>query len=418
LKLKSVFLEMLQELKEWASAHEEEMAALAAELVAIDTTNPPGRNYGRCAEFIADKLADFGFSPRLIPVPVEAARRLLAEDDPLPRVSLLTTYGPEGPRFHFHGHYDVVPAFAPEQFRPHIAGGKLFGRGAADMKGGLASTIYALRAIKELGLPLGGQLCLSVVPDEETGGAAGTGYLFAERHLRPGGRGMLMAESTGGAAWNANRGALSLEVRVRGKSAHVGLAHEGINAFERMVHLANALLALKEQVETRETRFAVEPAEARRSILLLGGRCAGGVNFNVVPESCTFTIDRRFNPEESLAEVKAELLGRLAELEEIADFAVKILQEGDSAGLAGDAPLARTLAQAAADVLGTAPAFVMCPGLLEIRFFLAHGIPALAYGPGLLSLAHGPDEYVETKALGHYAAIYALVATRVLAAAD
>jgi succinyl-diaminopimelate desuccinylase len=410
---------MLQELKEWASARQEEMAALSAELVAIDTTNPPGRNYERCAEFLADKLAAFGFSPRLIPVPVEDARRLLAEDDPLPRVSLLTTYGAGGPRFHFHGHYDVVPAFGPQQFRPRIAGGRLFGRGAADMKGGLVSMIYALRAIKELDLPLNGQLCLSIVPDEETGGAAGTGYLFAAQHLRPGGRGMLMAESTGGVAWNANRGALSLEVRVRGKSAHVGLAHQGVNAFERMVHLANALLALKEQIEMRETRFAVEPAEARRSILLLGGRCAGGVGFNVVPESCTFTVDRRFNPEESLAEVKAELLGRLAELRgEVADFELRILQEGDSAALAEDTPLARILARAAGDVLGTAPAFALCPGLLEIRFFLGHGIPALAYGPGLLSLAHGPDEYVETKALSDYAAIYALVAVRALAADD
>jgi succinyl-diaminopimelate desuccinylase len=403
-------------LKEWASAHQEEMAALSAELVAIDTTNPPGRNYEQCVEFIADKLADFGFSPRLIPVPVEAVRRLLVEDNPLPRVSLLTTYGADGPRFHFHGHYDVVPAFAPQQFQPRLAGGKLFGRGAADMKGGLVSMIYALRAIKELALPLNGQLCLSIVPDEETGGAAGTGYLFAAQHLRPGGRGMLMAEPTGGVVWNANRGALSLEVHVKGKSAHVGLAHQGVNAFERMVHLASALLALKERVETRETRFAVEPAEARRSILLLGGRCAGGVNFNVVPESCTFTIDRRFNPEESLAEVKAELRGHLAELQgDIADFELRTLQEGDSAGLPEDAPLARTLAQAASEVLGTAPAFAMCPGLLEIRFFLSRGIPALAYGPGLLSLAHGPDEYIETKALGDYATIYALAAVRALA---
>jgi succinyl-diaminopimelate desuccinylase len=410
---------MLPELKEWSSAHEAEMAALSAELIAIDTTNPPGRNYERCAQFIADKLADFGFCPQLIPLPVEAARRLLAEDNPLPRVSLLTNYGVEGPLFHLHGHYDVVPAFTPEQFQPRTAGGKLFGRGATDMKGGLVSMIYALRAIKELELPLNGRICLSIVPDEETGGAAGTGYLFAAQHLRPGGRGMLMAEPTGGAVWNANRGALSLEVRVPGKSAHVGLAHEGVNAFERMVRLATALLALKEQIEARETRFAVEPAEARRSILLLGGRCAGGVSFNVVPESCTFTIDRRFNPEESLAEVKAELLGRLAELkEEIAGFELRILQEGEAAGLPEDAPLARTLAQAAADVLGTTPAFVLCPGLLEIRFFLSHGIPALAYGPGLLSLAHGPDEYVETKALSDYAAIYALAAIRRLAAGD
>ncbi len=123
---------------------------------------------------------------------------------------------------------------------------------------------------------------------------------------------MLTAEPTSGVIWNANRGAVTLRITTRGKHAHVGLQHPGVNAFEQMLVAASALRELKAEVEQRETRFALEPPEARRSILMMGGRVEGGTGFNAVPAECSFTVDRRINPEEDLETERSvkRLVGR------------------------------------------------------------------------------------------------------------
>ena len=100
---------------------------------------------------------------------------------------------------------------------------------------------------------------------------------------------MLTAEPTSGVVWNANRGAISLRVHVTGKSAHVGLSCQGVNAFERMLVIALELDKLRREIEQRETGFQISPRAARRSILMMGGECRGGSNFNLVPEKCSFT---------------------------------------------------------------------------------------------------------------------------------
>ena len=137
---------------------------------------------------------------------------------------------------------------------------------------------------------------------------------------------MLTAEPTSGVVWNANRGAITLRVRVRGKSAHVGLQHLGANAFERMLRVVERLQGLKREVESRATTHNIgaerelargaaqgASATARKSILMLGGQSGGGTNFDVVPEECWFTVDRRINPEEDFDAEKERLLGVLEE---------------------------------------------------------------------------------------------------------
>jgi succinyl-diaminopimelate desuccinylase len=226
----------------------------------------------------------------------------------------------------------------------------------------------------------------------------------------------LTAEPTGGVIWNACRGALSLRVRVKGRPAHVGLHYRGVNAFERALPVAAALLALKQEVEARRTAYRIEPEAARGSILMMGGEAAGGDNFNVVPGEFSFTVERRINPEEDLQEEKACLFDLFDRLRKSGhDLAVEILQEGSSAAVAEDAPLARALAAGIEEVTGRAAAFEMCPGLLEIRFFAEQGVPALAYGPGLLAVSHGPNEFVKLSALRDCAVVYALTAARLLA---
>jgi acetylornithine deacetylase/succinyl-diaminopimelate desuccinylase family protein len=393
----------------WLERHENEMADALAELIAIPTENPPGRNYLACAEVLNKQLRQAGLKCEPIASPEPDA-------DGNPAESLLATYG-SGPRaLYFHGHYDVVPAQSPEHFLPQRKEHFVFGRGSADMKGGIVAMLYAIRALQETGAVLNGRIVMCLVPDEETGGKRGSAWLAQQNRLGRDGVGMLLPEPTSGAVWHANRGAISLRVRVFGKPAHVGLQHQGENAFERMHQGVERLLQLKRQVELRATKQnAGASAAAGHSILMLGGESGGGTNFNVVPAECWFTIDRRTNPEEDLDTEKSDLLGVLEQCRrEGIPLEWEIFQEGASSCSGENTSLAQSLSRHIEEVTGKPAQFEMCPGLLENRFYAAKNIPAYAYGPGLLSVAHGPNEYIDLRRMIEAAAIYALTAIDLL----
>jgi succinyl-diaminopimelate desuccinylase len=178
-----------------------------------------------------------------------------------------------------------------------------------------------------------------------------------------------------------------------------------------MIRVVERLQKLKQEVEQRTTKLNIASDQARQSILMLGGQSGGGANFNVVPEECWFTVDRRINPEEDLAEEKSKLIATLESCKrEGVPLEWEILQEGRSSACSEEEPLGKALARSVRAITGEAPRFEMCPGLLEIRFYAAPGVPAYAYGPGLLSVAHGPNEYVDLRKIVDCAAIYALSA--------
>jgi succinyl-diaminopimelate desuccinylase len=405
----------------WMRAHQEEMARVLAELVAIASENPPGRNYRAMATILEKDIRKFGFDvERLQP---KTKRQNLKESP----ACLLAKYGRGERTLYFHGHYDVVPAQSSEQFHPARKKHFLFGRGTCDMKGGMVAMLYAMRALKECGAQLEGKIGLMLVPDEETGGARGAAWLAREGLLGREGVGMLTAEPTSGVVWNANRGAISLRVEVRGKAAHVGLQHRGQNAFERMHRAVERLLALKREVELRTTEHNVgaenelevpgesRASRARNSILMIGGQSGGGTNFNVVPDTSWFTVDRRINPEENLEVEKARLIGVLEACKSDGiPLEWEIFQQGRSGASGSDEELGQALAASVTAVAGQAPRFEMCPGLLETRFYAAQGMPAYAYGPGLLSVAHGPNEYVDMRRVAECGTIYALTALEIL----
>ncbi|HYW97487.1 MAG TPA: ArgE/DapE family deacylase [Candidatus Elarobacter sp.] len=396
-------------LMEWLRQREEEMAALLSELVAIPTENPPGKNYRACADFIEKTLQRVGLE----------CERLEADQ---PRegsgekpICLIASHGRGESVLYFHGHYDVVPAQSREQFQPSRKDHFLFGRGSCDMKGGIAAMLYAILALKECGAELNGRIALTLVPNEETGGEGGSAWLAAQGRLGRGGIGMLLAEPTSGVVWNANRGAISLHVRVLGKSAHVGLQHQGENSFEKMVHVVQGLQELKRQVEQKTTGYNIGADQARHSILMLGRQSGGGANFNVVPEECWFTIDRRINPEEDMEEEKSKIVAALESCKrEGIRLEWEVFQEGRSSACSEEEPLGKVLAQSVQAVTGEVPRFELCPGLLETRFYAAEGVAAYAYGPGMLSVAHGPNEYVDLRKIVDSAAIYALTAAEMM----
>lgn len=398
-------------LRKILSGEREPIASLTVKLVKCATENPPGRGYRDCLQVLGDELDGLGFESRIALVPGESSQ----SDNP--RYFLRSQLGDSGPAVYFHGHYDVVPAQHPErQFEPRCDERVIFGRGSSDMKGGLSSMIFAMKALRDLNQPLSGRIILQVVPDEETGGARGSAALARSGQLvERDAIGMLTAEPTSGCVWHASRGAITMEIRVKGRGSHVGLQFLGSNAFEKMLPLAEDLMELKANVETRRTRVLVDPEPAANSILMMGGVSGSGENFNVVPAVFRFSLDRRFNPEEDLEEEKAAIF-EIIDRHRAAgmDIDVHVFQQAQSAHVGVDSKLARCLSASLSEVTGKDARFEMCPGILEIRFYDQVGVPALAYGPGLLSVSHGPDEFVHRDELEVAANVYALTAARLL----
>jgi succinyl-diaminopimelate desuccinylase len=384
----------------------ERLVAFARDLIEIPTVNPPGNAYGECVDRIALELETLG-------LPWELVESGTART---PRHVIISTPSPPGPPLYLHGHYDVVPAFSPQQFNAREEGGHLVGRGASDMKGGLASIIYAAWACADRGVPA----ALIIVPDEETGGQLGAERLAELELIDADAHGAIVAEPTWGTIWHACRGAFTLRVLVRGRAAHVGLHYRGRNAFTDALALVNELAPLRDELTTRHSplQFGSEDPRASQSILLLGGHAEGGVNFNVVPDRFSFTIDRRPNPEEDHDKARDELLSALenARLSQGLDVIWDVLQDCTGGMTAPDDPLIQAVVASTEHHTGTRPTITCCPGVLETRIYQRLGIPAIAFGPGLVEQMHGPDENVPTANLTRAAAIYAEVASQLAAA--
>jgi succinyl-diaminopimelate desuccinylase len=395
------------EVQAWLDDRAGEMAALVEALVRVPTENPPGRELGRCASVLRDAMDRLGFSAELIE---------LAPTGSLEAPAIVRgTLGSGHELAYYHGHFDVVPAQSSSQFEPKRRDGKIIGRGTADMKGGLVSMLYGAAAARELGLLDDRRIILHLVCDEETGSTAGSGHLREAELIDPDAVAMLTAEPTGGVIWHACRGAITLRVQTTGREAHVGYVHEGVNAFEHMIRIAEPLTTLSQRLLNKRTSFPVERDEAAGSMLVVGGQAGAGAGFNVVPGSAWFSIDRRFNPEEELDQELSRLTGMI---EAAADAAgahvdVEVLQAQPSGSTDQDHPAAQTLARCIEAVEGVSPMFQLCPGVLDTRWYSQLGIPAFAYGGGRLDISHGPNEYIDETAMRRCAAVYALFAAQI-----
>jgi succinyl-diaminopimelate desuccinylase len=392
----------------WLEPQADEMAALLERLIAVDTENPPGRALGRCARVLRDGMEFLGLSPEIIEL--GPSRQL--EDPSIVRGGV----GDGAKLLYLHGHFDVVPAQDRAQFTPERRGGRITGRGSADMKGGIVSMLYGAAAAGELGLLGDGRIVLHLVCDEETGSVTGAGHLREAKLIDPAAVAMLTAEPSGGSIWNAARGALTLRVDVRGREAHVGQANRGLNAFEHLLHVAQPVIAYAREMAERHTSFPMAPDDPTGTMLVVGGVFGGGSNFNVVPGSGSFTVDGRYNPEEDLDAELERLTGVIDRAAEEIDatVSIEVIQMQRSAGTDATHPAATTLATVVDEVEGGEARFEMCAGILETRWYAQLGIPAFGYGPGRLDVSHGPDEYIDEAAMRRCAAVYALYAARML----
>jgi len=324
----------------------------------------------------------------------------------------------DGPKINVHCHYDVVPPGAGWSFEPFkgvIREGRLYGRGASDMKGALAASLVVAKALKDLRVRPWGHLIFSFTPDEETGGRAGAEFLLVNGYLKPD-MTIIPEPSEVYNIWNAHKGAIWMKVVLHGRAAHASRPKEGVNAFEAMVHVVSALMKAKEQLESKTSAYkSIWGVE--KPTINVGGICSSGSAVNVVPERASFTIDRRLIPEESMDEVESELKRIIDESAREINVKVDVetLLRAEASSVSRNAFICEVLSRNVEAVLGRPPSFTLCPGVLDMRHFVRAGVDCVSYGPGLMKTAHARDEYINIDDMSTYMKVLALTVYDVLA---
>ncbi|MBI2830893.1 MAG: ArgE/DapE family deacylase [Chloroflexi bacterium] len=275
-------------------------------LISIDTTVPPGENYHEAIDYLKPFFEEIGFEAQTVHIPQRHAGGRQG------RANLVCRRpNPGKPRLIFYGHVDVVPASGWNAFKPWVEDGKIYGRGAADMKGGIVALLLGLEACKEM--PLRYDVSAMITTDEEMNQADQLRYL--KKYLEPvSGASVFSLDSSFGSVSIANLGALHMVIKVEGKAVHSGLSHLGENAIEKAVPLMDALLKLKEKVVARKSKIGAFPdtglskMEGRLNLNTI----EGGLKVNIVPDQCLIAIDRRLIPEENVDDARKEIIDALS----------------------------------------------------------------------------------------------------------
>lgn len=313
-----------------------------------------------------------------------------------------------------NGHLDVVPA-TPEHHWSHdpwgaeIAGGRMWGRGAADMKAGVAAMVYAVRAIREAGIALRGDLSLETVIEEE---GTGNGCL-ASRARGYGGHAALIPEPFGHRALEAQVGVMWARVTVRGQGAHAERADQAQNAVVMAARLVGAVKALEEEVNRAEppAAFRSLPHPLNYNV----GVMRGGDWASTVPEECVFEVRVAAYPGEDLLAVEGRFRAAIAAAAEEDQWLAEHPPEvafyafrAEGCVVERSEPVLAVLGSAHQEVLGDELSFFSFTGTTDARFFnLYEGTPATCYGP-LGGNLHAPDEWVDIESVRATTKVYAL----------
>jgi succinyl-diaminopimelate desuccinylase len=398
----------------------EDLVALTRALVRIPTVNPPGEAYRPACELLGARLGARGFEVRYL-----RAEGTPGDSDRFPRWNVLARRegSRPGPCVHLNGHIDVVEAgegWTVDPWAGVVREGKLFGRGTCDMKGGIAAAVVAAETLLELEPDLPGAIEISGTADEESGGYGGVAWLARKGFFsKPRVDHVIIPEPLNvDRVCIGHRGVWWAEVTTHGRIAHGSMPFLGDCAVR---HMGAFLRALEDELwpklARRRTAMPVVPEAARASTLnvnaIQGGQPLGeGLPSPCVPDSCRIVLDRRFLIEERLEEVKGEVRAILERLERERPgfhWSLRDLFEVEPVLTDPGLPVPRTVASAIRTVLGTEPAFVCSPGTYDQKHVARIGglQDCVAYGPGILDLAHQPDEFVAIEDL--------VAATKVLA---
>jgi len=414
---------------------EGEIAALAQALIRIPSVNPPGEFYRDCAELIGQRLAPRGFQVEYL-----RAEGAPGDSDRYPRWNVVARRegaGP-GPCVHFNGHIDVVApgdGWTRPPFEAAIEDGRVYGRGSCDMKGGLAAAVVAVEALIDSGAALPGAIEISGTGDEESGGLGGVAWLAGRGWFsKPRVDHVIIPEPLNvDRVCIGHRGVWWGEIETKGRIAHGSMPFLGDSAIRHMAAVLEAFeTELYPALDRQPTAMPVEPPGARTPTLNInsvhGGQPdvqagdAAGLPAPLVADACRLVFDRRLLIEEDLGEVKASmraLLDALAQRRPGFRYSLRDLLEVRPSMTEPHRPVVRAAQAAVRKVLGREPALICSPGTYDQKHIdrIGHLRDCIAYGPGILDLAHQPDEYVEIAAMTASAKVMALAAYALLTGA-
>ncbi len=381
----------------------DELVKLTMQLVSIPTVNPPGENYERIVDFIEKRCKKLGLDTRRI-ITSKSELKKYKINSGSERINLIANWNIGACRtLHINGHYDVVPttsSWKTQPFSPVLKHGKIYGRGTEDMKANIAATLIAVEALKRSGVKPKCNIELSFTPDEEIGGRTGFGYLVKKNLIRPD-----YAISEGhydGHISYGNKGIAWFSIEIKGLSCHGSEPHKGINAFEKMIFVANEFLSLKESIEKRKTQYHTKSRESCCSTMMMGGEVWGGHKTNIVPDRACFTIDRRFLPEENISDVKKEIsdfIRKIKKKDKALDVKVSLVSEEDSVISDDNNMLFKEFKRSAKKILKKNIRCALMSGATDIRFLIRKGIPCLGYSVDGGGSGHSDNEFVHVQSL-------------------
>lgn len=411
----------------------DELVALTQALVRFPTVNPPGEGYREICDFISRRLEKRRFETALV-----RAEGAPGDSDRYPRWNLVARREGVSPGecVHFNSHIDVVETgsgWRIDPFGGEVRDGKVFGRGSCDMKGGLAASIVAAEAFIDLTPDFAGAIEISATADEETGGYGGVAFL-AERGLFSPERvqHVIIPEPLDkDRICLGHRGVWWAEIETKGRIAHGSMPFLGDSAIRHM----GAVLAEMEEtlfpaLAEKRTAMPVVPPGARQSTLNINSLHAGqpepeegftGFPAPVVAHSARMIVDRRYLIEESEEAVRGEvieLLERVKARRPGFSYELRDLWSISPTMTDREAPVVSAVAGAIAEVLGRAPDYVVSPGTYDQKHIdrIGRMKNCIAYGPGILELAHQPDEYVGINDMEASAKVMALALDTLLGA--
>ena len=393
--------------------HQADLVRFLQELVRLNTVNPPGNNYGEITTVLADTLRGLGLQVRRIAVPLSAQRKTQPELVDYPRYNVVAFWDTGAKQtVHFNAHFDVVPVSGKWQhgsaFNPAVQGGWMYGRGTSDMKGAIASIVFALKALKATGTKPNFNLEVSFTNDEETDSILGTGWVTGREKLKAdyaivgeGGEGDLVCCGHNGVVW--------LNVHVHGQAAHGSTPERGINALEKMSALVLALGDYKNILSKK--KFRTPDGEIRTPTMNLGGVFAPGEGgkVNTVPAAASFSIDRRVLPVETVPVAERELrafLEKAAAKIPQCRITIEKISHNHSCYRDPATPFGEALRASVARIRRRPAQFTVSTGFNDMHFFANElKLPTLGYGPGGENY-HAIDERAKIKDLVEAATIY------------
>ncbi|MDA1153048.1 MAG: acetylornithine deacetylase/succinyl-diaminopimelate desuccinylase family protein, partial [Proteobacteria bacterium] len=329
---------------------------------------------------------------------------------------------------HFNSHTDIVSlgeGWTKDPFGKDIEDDRIYGRGACDMKGGLAASIIAAEAFIQTCPDYAGSIEISGTADEETGGFGGVAWLAEQGYFDPSRvQHVIIPEPLNkDRICLGHRGVWWAEIETKGHIAHGSMPFLGDCAVR---HMSAVLAEMEEKLfpllGERQTAMPVVPPQARQSTMNINTIHGGqeqpedgytGYPSPLVPDRCVITIDRRYLIEEKPAEVKAEidaLMRRIQQQRPGFKYEIRDLFEVEPIMIDKSAPVAATVTKAIEAVMGKTPEYVISPGTYDQKHIDRIGKlkNCIAYGPGILELAHQPDEWIgitdmldSAKVMGH-----------------